>query len=49
MQTQYVLGYTIDSHFHDHKLAKEIDEKKTATEILTTYKKIKSNRTRPWF
>ena len=36
MQTQYVLSYKIYSYFYDCKLAIEIDEIDTATEILTT-------------
>ena len=50
MLTQYnVFSYRNDLYLHDYKLAIEIDEMDTVTEILTTkHEKTKSNRTRTW-
>ena len=43
MQTKYnVLSYRIDLHFHDYKLAIEIDEKEHSNKILTAKSKEKA-------
>ena len=48
MQTQYnVLNYRILLYFHEYKFEIDID-KKIVTEILTTNKKTKNNRTITW-